>query len=84
MNIENINNQRILTPDNGMWLCNKNVQVISDKVYLGINALESDWEEITEEEKLQLEAQWNGEIIPDTDEATTSDLYNALEELGVK
>ena len=84
MKIETANTQRILTPDNGMWLCNKNVQVISDKVYLGINALESDWEEITEEEKLQLEAQWNGEPIHDTDKATTSDLYNALEELGVK
>ena len=87
MNVENINNQRILTPKDGMWLCYKNAQVISDKVYLGINAPESDWEEITESEKLQLEAQWNGEIIPDSPdptEATTSDLYNALAELGVK
>ena len=84
MKIETANTQRILTPDNGMWLYNKNAQVISDKVYLGINASESDWEEITETEKLELEAQWNGEPIPDTDEATTADLYNALAELGGK
>lgn len=87
MNIENINNQRILTPKDSMWLYNKNAQVISDKVYLGINAPESDWTEITEAEKLQLEAQWNGEPLPDSPdptEATTSDLYNALAELGVE
>ena len=84
MKIETTNTQRILTSDVDMWLCNKKAQVISEKVYLGINASESDWEEITESEKLQLEAQWNGEIIPDTDEAATSDLYNALAELGVK
>ena len=87
MNIENINNQRILTPKDSMWLYNKNAQVISQKVYLGINAPESDWTEITEAEKLQLEAQWNGEPLPDSPdptEATTSDLYNALAELGVE
>ena len=87
MNIENINNQRILTPKDSMWLYNKNAQVISQKVYLGINAPESDWTEITEAEKLQLEAQWNGEPLrdsPDPTEATTSDLYNALAELGVE
>ena len=87
MNIETTNNQRTLTPDNGMWLYNKNAQVISDKVYLGINADESEWSEITDSEKLQLEAQWNGEPLPDSPdptEATTSDLYNALAELGVE
>ena len=87
MKIEAINNQRILTPEDGMYLCNRKSQVISEKVYLGINASESDWEEITESEKLQLEAQWNGEPLPDSPdptEATTSDLYNALAELGVE
>ena len=85
MKVETTNTQRILTPDNDMWLYNKNAQVISQKVYLGINAPESDWTEITEAEKLQLEAQWNGEPLPDSPdptEATTSDLYNALAELG--
>lgn len=87
MKIETANTQRILTPDNDMWLYNKNAQVISQKVYLGINAPESDWTEITEAEKLQLEAQWNGEPFPDSldpTKATTSDLYNALAELGVE
>lgn len=87
MNIETTNNQRTLTPEDGMWLCDKKNKVISDKVYLGINADESEWSEISESEKLQLEAQWNGEPLPDSPdptEATTSDLYNALEELGVK
>ena len=84
MKIETTNTQRVLTSDVDMWLCNKNAQVISEKVYLGINASESDWEEITETEKLQLEAQWNGESIHDPNEATTADLYSALGKLGVE
>lgn len=78
MKIETIDNQRILTPDSGMWLYNEQVQVISDKVYLGIEADESDWVEITSEEKERLEALWKEE------EATTEDLYEALAKLGVE
>ena len=78
MIIENINGERILTPDNGMWLYNEQAQVISGKVYLGIEADESEWVEITSEEKVKLEALWN------EDEATTEDLYSALAELGVE
>lgn len=84
MKIETINNQRILTPDNEMWLLNEKCQVISDKVYLGIEADESDWIEITLEEKARLEALWNGETSTDPNEATTTDLYNALGKLGVE
>ena len=78
MKIEVIDNQRILVPDNGMWFYNEQAQVISDKVYLGIEADEEDWVEITSEEKARLEALWNEE------EASTEDLYNALAKLGVE
>ena len=50
--------QRILIPDTGKWLYNANAQVISDKVYLGKEASALDWEEITEERKAELEAEW--------------------------
>jgi hypothetical protein len=59
MNIENINNQRILTPKENMWLCNKNAQVISDKVYLGKTADATDWIEITDAEKEVIEKEDN-------------------------
>ena len=82
MKIETRNNQRIIMPDNDMWLYNKDAQVISDKVYLGIEASETEWTEITSERKLELEASWY-EDIPNDDEATKEDYQNALEELGV-
>jgi hypothetical protein len=50
MKIEVINGIRIITPDNKMWLCDESQKVISDKVYLGVNANENDWHDITEEE----------------------------------
>ena len=84
MKIETINNQRILTPDNEMWLLNAKCQVISDKVYLGIEADESDWTEITSEDKARFEALWNGETSTDPNEATTADLYGALTKLGIE
>ena len=56
---------RILEPTTeGNYLYNENAMSISDKVYLGIYADESEWAEITEEEKERLEAEWgdtNGE-----------------------
>lgn len=42
--------QRILIPENGKFLYNAEAQVISDKVFLGINANADDWKEITKEE----------------------------------
>jgi hypothetical protein len=83
MKIEVIDNQRILVPDKGMWFYNEQAQVISDKVYLGIEADEEDWVEISTEEKARLEALWNEENSVDPDEASKEDLYNALAELGV-
>ena len=61
MKLETINNQRIITPTDGMWLLNLKDKVISDKVYLGKNADESVWEEISESEKHRLEAEWENE-----------------------
>lgn len=47
--------QRVLIPDNNKYLYNETAQVISDKVYLGINANENEWIEISEEEKQEIE-----------------------------
>ena len=50
--------QRILIPDEDKYLYNEKEKVISDKVYLGKEADETEWQEITEAEKEQLEAEW--------------------------
>ena len=71
-------NQRPLIPDEGNWLYNEKEKIITDLVYLGIEADESEWIEISSEEKARLEALWNEE------EATTEDLYSALADLGVE
>ena len=68
MKLETINNQRIITPTDGMWLLNSKDRVISDKVYLGKNADESAWVEISESEKQQLEAEWESDIDSDDKE----------------
>ena len=47
--------QRILIPDAGKWLYNEKDDVVSDKVFLGKNADESQWVEITEERKQSIE-----------------------------
>lgn len=78
MKQETINNIRVLTPNNGMWLYNSKDRVISDKVYLGINADATQWQEITEEYKNTLEALWESYT-----EANEEDYINALEEMGV-
>lgn len=54
--------QRVLIPDEGKYLYNETAQVISDKVFLGINANEKDWLEITEEQKQEIEKQLNEEL----------------------
>lgn len=64
MKLETKNNIRILTPSEGMWLCNMKDRVISDKVYLGVNADESLWTEIDDSEKARLEALWESETEP--------------------
>lgn len=65
MKLEIINNIRVLTPNADMWLYSEADRVISDKVWLGINADESVWIEIDEAEKLRLEELWNSELEAD-------------------
>lgn len=62
MTIENVN-IRVLIPSDGMWLYNPKDRVISDKVFLGVQADETEWTEITSEERSALEAQWEKENI---------------------
>jgi hypothetical protein len=80
MKIEIINGIRVVTPESGMWLCNETDRVISDKVYLGVNADKTMWKDITEEEKARLEELWNSD---DFQNATEQDYQNALAEMGV-
>lgn len=54
--------QRVLIPEQGKYLYNETVQVISDKVYLGINADEKEWTEISEDKKLEIENKLKEEI----------------------
>jgi hypothetical protein len=82
MKIEVINGIRVITPNDNMWLCNENDKVISDKVWLGVNADETMWKEITETEKARLETLWNEETTPEN-EATEMDYISALQEMGV-
>lgn len=82
MKLETINGIRVITPNADMWLCNEEQRVISDKVYLGINANENDWHDITETEKANFEVLWNAET-PTEEEATEADYISALEDLGV-
>lgn len=53
--------QRVITPDEGMWLYNAEAQSISDKVYLGKEADASARVEITDGEKQRLEAEWSAD-----------------------
>lgn len=48
--------QRVLTPDTGKYLYNETANIISDKVYLGINANENEWVEINEDQKIEIES----------------------------
>lgn len=81
MIIQEINGQRYGTPtEPNNYLCNANIQVITDSIWLAKESDGSEWTEITEEEKLQLESEWNAE---DFSQATESDYQNALAEMGV-
>lgn len=61
------NKFKIITPSDGMWLCNRTAKTFSDKIYMAVNADHSQWEEITEEEKNRLEAEWETEMESDVD-----------------
>lgn len=60
---ETIKEIRVLTPEEGKYLCNHEAKSISDKVYLGKDADASAWVEITAEEKETLEKQWEEEAL---------------------
>lgn len=72
MKLEIINNIRVITPDDEMWLCNEEQKVVSDKVYLGVNADETLWRDITEKAKIAFETLWNEEVAI-VDESSTLD-----------
>lgn len=67
MTLETVNNIRILTPSEGMLLCNMTDKVISDKVYLAKAADETQWTEIAESERESLESEWMNEDAVTTD-----------------
>lgn len=73
-----MNEQRILIPSEGNYLCNETAKVISDKVYLGINADENEWVEITEEEKQALKKEWEEETDVDEDIEAKAKAYDIL------
>ena len=82
MRIETIKGQRVLAPESGMWLYNSTAKAISDLVYLGVEADETEWQEITDARKQELEALWY-EDVTSGDTATAEDYQNALAEFGV-
>ena len=51
----------------------------SDKVYLGINADENDWRDITKTEKANFEVLWNAEILPETEATETSNYEKIID-----
>ena len=52
---------KVLYPSENYFLYNAEAKIISDKVFLGKEANESDWQEITADEKEALEKEWRKE-----------------------
>lgn len=52
---------KVLYPSKNYFLYNAEAKTISDKVFLGIDANEDDWQEITADEKEALEKEWRKE-----------------------
>lgn len=78
MKLETINGIRVITPEANMWLCNEEQRVISDKVYLGVNANETMWKDITETEKARFETLWNEETPTEEEADLKSQAYDIL------
>lgn len=55
---ETVKEIRVLTPEKGKFLCNHEAKVVSEKVYLGKDADPSEWVEIDEAAKEELERKW--------------------------
>ena len=54
-------NIKVLYPSENHFLYNAEAKTISDKVFLGKDANEGDWQEITLSEKERLEEEWRKE-----------------------
>ena len=52
---------KVLYPSEDHFLYNAEARTISDKVFLGKDASEGDWQEITLSEKERLEEEWRKE-----------------------
>lgn len=52
---------KVLYPSENHFLYNAEAKTISDKVFLGKEASEDDWQEITLSEKERLEEEWKKE-----------------------
>ena len=52
---------KVVTPSEGMWLYNESEKTISDNLYMPDSADVSEWQEITDANKQELEAQWQAE-----------------------
>ena len=61
MEIKNKSYQ-VVTPSEGMWLYNEREKTISDKVYMPDGADVSEWQEITDAKKQELESKWQAEM----------------------
>ena len=64
MKIE-INKFKTITPEENMWLCNKAAKTHSDEVIMAVNTDHSQWIEVTDEERQQLETEWENELLID-------------------
>ena len=53
--------QIVLEADEGKYICCREDKVIGKTAYLGRNDTPDRWEEITEDEKNRLEAEWEAE-----------------------
>ena len=53
---------KVVTPSEGMWLYNEREITISDKVYMPDGADVSEWQEITDAKKQELEEKWQAEM----------------------
>lgn len=71
MKIETSSKYKTITSEEGMWLCNKFAKTFSKQIYMGINTEPSQWTEISEEEKLSLEAEWENEALVDEESEYT-------------
>ena len=69
MLIEKRGNLRVLIPSSDLWLYNDKLKIFRKEVFLGIEDDGSDWTEVTDTEKTELEKNFETEIDVENDEA---------------